>query len=101
MAFGGTVVVGREEGMRRGEVWPRTLGQPPDGTNHALVPLLTFEEYGAVVGFVRFRACVDGKAGSIWGGVGGDVTFVSVVILDKMSSKSRLAEVNRNFPPEA
>jgi hypothetical protein len=37
----------------------RAQGQPPDRAYHTLVSLLAFEECGAVVGFVGFRAGVD------------------------------------------
>jgi len=44
VAFGWFVIVGRQEGVGRGEVGPCALSQPTDRTNRTLVSLLEFEE---------------------------------------------------------
>ena len=43
VAFGWFVIVGRQEGVGRGEVGPCALSQPTDQTNHTLVSPLALE----------------------------------------------------------
>jgi hypothetical protein len=97
VALGGSVVVGRQEGMGRGKVGPRALSKPANRTYHALVSLLAFEECRTIVGFVGFRAGVDGEAGAVGSSVGGDVAHVNGVVLYKVGCETGLAEMDRDL----
>jgi hypothetical protein len=62
-----------------------------------LVSLLASKECGAVVGFVGFRAGVDGSARAIGSGIRSDVARVNVIVFNKVHREAGLSEVDRHF----
>jgi hypothetical protein len=101
MTFRWAVVVGGQEGVGGGKVWAGTLGEPPNGSNNALIPPSTFDEGRAVISFIGFRAGIDGKARPVGSGIRGDSACMNIVVFDKMSSKSGLAEMYGNLASNA
>jgi hypothetical protein len=97
VAFGWFVIVGRQEGVGWGEVGPCALSQPTNRTNHTLVSLLAFEECGADIGLIGFRARVDGETRTIGSGVGSDIPRVDVVVFDEVSCETGLTEMDQYF----
>ncbi len=83
--------------MRWDEVGPCALSQPTNQTNHTLVFLLAFEERWAVIGFVGFRACIDGWPQATWSSIGSDIARVDVVVFNEVSCEAGLTEVDQYF----
>ena len=80
--------------MRRSNVRASALGKPTNGANDALVFSLPLNKCRGHFIFIGFWACIDREAGAIRSGVGGYITEVNVIVLDKLGSKASLAEMD-------
>jgi len=80
--------------VRRSNVRASALGKPTNGVDNALVFLLPLNECRVHVIFIGLRACIDWEAGGIRSGVGGYITEVNVIVLDKVGRESSLAEMD-------
>ncbi len=59
-----------------------------------------FNECGAVVGFVGFRAGVDGEAGAVGSSVRCDLALMNGIIFDEVCRETGLTEMNRDVAVE-
>ncbi len=62
---------------------------------HFGIFFLVFEECRAVIGLIRFRACIDGEPQTIGSGIGSDIPRMDVVVFDKVSREAGLTEMNQ------
>ena len=73
------------------------MSQPTDRTDHTLVSLLAFKKRWAVIGFIGFRARIDGEPQAIGSSIGSDIPRMVIVVFDEVSRKAGLTEVDQYF----
>ena len=83
--------------MGWGKIRPCALSQPTNRIDHTLVSLLAFKKCWAVIGFIRFRARIDGEPRVIGSGIRSDIPRMDVVVINEVSRKAGLTEVNQYF----
>ncbi len=82
--------------MQRGKIGASALRKPTNQANNALIFLLALNESQTIVRLVRFGDGVYQKARAVPHSIGSNVVSMNIVVIDEMSSKPGLAEMNRD-----